>query len=119
MLKSQSSPATTSNQQPGEVAVTLTPALAHVAVGNGIDLTATLAGTDTPDVTWTVQESGAVGHVVPRGVLAKGGKLSATAVYVAGSSPGTYHVIVSSKADPSKSAVAEITVTETGGEPAQ
>jgi hypothetical protein len=36
---------------------------------------------------------------------------------VAGSAPGIYHVIASSKADPSKSAVAEITVTEAANPP--
>lgn len=113
MLRSQSSsPAAAGSSQEGAISIMLAPALAKVAVGNGLDLTATLTGTNTPDVTWTVQENGAVGHVVPRGVLAKGGKLSATAVYVAGSTPGVYHVIVTSKADPSQSAVAEVTVTE-------
>lgn len=112
MLRSTASPSAAAKATDGAITVTVTPALARVAPLNGLDLTATVSGTKTPDVTWTVQENGAVGHVVPRGVLANGDKLAATAVYVAPGTPGVYHVIVASKVDPSKSAVAEVTVAE-------
>ncbi len=99
------------------VDIRLTPALSRVAAGNGLDLTATVSGSQVPEVTWTVQEGAAGGHVVSRGALAKDGQVSMQAVYVAPEEPGTYHVVVASKADPSKSAVAEVTVT--AAEPTQ
>jgi hypothetical protein len=43
---------------------------------------------------------------------AAGGAVSATGVYTAPSTGGTYHVIATSVADPSRSATAAITVTE-------
>ncbi len=111
MLRPAGSVSSKPTAQSGEISVALSPALAQTTPLNAVDLTATVNGTSTPDVTWTVQENGASGHVVPRGILAKGGQMSATAVYVAPSVPGVFHVIVASKADPSKTAVAEITVS--------
>jgi len=93
------------------VAVTLTPARADVKVGNGVDFAASVEGTDNPEVVWRVQEGDDGGHMVTRGAQSKGGKLSQVAVYVAPSTPGTYHVTVTSKSDPSARAVAEVNVT--------
>jgi hypothetical protein len=93
------------------VTVTVTPATAEAKVGNGVDFAASVAGTDNPEVIWRVQEGEDGGHMVTRGAQSRGGKLSQLAVYVAPSTPGNYHVSVTSKSDPSASAVAEIHVT--------
>lgn len=93
------------------VTVTLTPATARVTVGNGVDFTASVGGTDNPEIMWGVQEGDEGGHVVSRSAQSKGGRLSQMAVYVAPSTPGKYHVTAASKSDLSATASAEVTVT--------
>jgi hypothetical protein len=93
------------------VDVTISPASAEVVAGNAFDFAATVNGTDDAEVTWTVQEGDGGGQVVPRGAKANAGAVSQLAVYVAPKAPGTYHLVATSKADPRKSAAAEITVT--------
>ncbi len=95
---------------PANVAVTLSPATARAAPGHAVDFAATVSGTDDVEVDWSVQEGDAGGRVVPRGAKASGGKVSALAVYIAPDSPGTYHLVATSRADSEKSAQAEITV---------
>jgi hypothetical protein len=95
---------------PANVTVTLSPATARVAVGHAADFAASINGTDDIEVEWSVQEGDAGGRVIPRGAKATGGKISALAVYIAPDSPGTYHLVATSKADSEKSATAEITV---------
>ena len=51
-------------------------------------------------MTWSVQEGAA------------GGTIAATGVYSAPAVAGTYHVVATSVADPAKSAIATVTVTE-------
>jgi hypothetical protein len=92
------------------VDVTLTPANARVTTGHAVDFAAAVSGTDDVEVDWSVQEGDAGGRVVPRGAKATGGQVSSLAVYIAPNSPGTYHLLATSKADPQKSAQAEITV---------
>ena len=56
-------------------------------------------------------ETGQVENVWQRGgAQAQGGTVSDMAVYVAPSTPGSYHVVATSKADASKSATAQVTV---------
>jgi hypothetical protein len=93
------------------VEVTISPSSAEVVAGNGFDFSASVTGTDDAEVTWSVQEGDVGGRVVTRGAKASTGKVSLLAVYIAPSSPGTYHLLATSKADPRKSASAEITVT--------
>src|SRR5580704_9095143 len=95
---------------PSNVDVLLSPATARVAVGRAVDFVASVTGSDNVEVDWTVQEGEAGGRVVPRGAKASGGVVSSLAVYIAPDSPGTYHLLATSKADPAKSASAEITV---------
>jgi hypothetical protein len=95
---------------PANVTVTLSPATARVAVGHAADFAALITGTDDVEVDWTVQEGDAGGRVIPRGAKATGGKISSLAVYIAPDSPGTYHLVATSRADSEKSATAEITV---------
>lgn len=93
------------------VEVTISPESAQVKAGNGFDFAATVSGTDDAEVTWTVQEGDDAGRVVPRGAKAGDAGVSQLAVYISPKTPGTYHLIATSKADARKSASAEITVT--------
>jgi hypothetical protein len=95
---------------PANVAVTLLPATARVAPGHSLDFAATVSGTDDLEVDWSVQEGDAGGRVVPRGAKASGGQVASLAVYIAPDSPGTYHLVATSRADPQQSAAAGITV---------
>ncbi len=92
--------------------LTLTPGTAQVPVGNGVDLAATISGSDNPEIVWKVMEGDEGGHIILRGALAKGGTVSGLAVYIAPGVPGTYHVVVENKNNPSQSATAAITVTQ-------
>lgn len=96
---------------PSSVVVTISPESAEVVAGKAFDFSATVSGTDDTQVIWTVQEGEAGGRVVTRGAKAKGGRVSSLAVYTAPSTPGTYHLLATSKADPRQSASAEATVT--------
>ena len=92
------------------VAVTLSPPTAEVVAGKALDVTAAVTGTEDNEVTWSVQEGDEGGRVVPRGAKAEAGGVASLAVYVAPSTPGTYHLVATSKADPKQSATSEITV---------
>ncbi len=70
-----------------------------VTVGGGQTFTAIVNGTTNRAVTWAVQEGDAGGSITPGGT------------YTAPLIRGTYHVVVISQADPTKSAVATVTVT--------
>jgi len=96
---------------PPAVVVTISPESAEVVAGKAFDFSATVSGTDDTQVVWTVQEGDAGGRIVSRGAKAKGGGVSSLAVYTAPSTPGTYHLVATSKADPEQSASAEATVT--------
>lgn len=93
------------------VSVTIFPASATVVVGHGFNFAASVDGSDNADVTWKVEEGDAGGSVIPRGAQSSGGKVSMLGVYAAPNTPGTYHVVATSKADPQKSATADVTVT--------
>ena len=97
---------------PSSVVVTISPASAQVVAGKAFDFSATVSGTDDTQVIWTVQEGDAGGRVVTGGAKAEGGTLSSKAVYIAPRTPGTYHLLATSKAEPRKSASAEATVTK-------
>jgi len=96
----------------GNVTVSLSPAEATVATGGTQDFAATVDGSGDSDVTWSVQEGNSGGTVVNRGAQAQGGSVATMAIYAAPTKPGTYHVVATSKADPTKSATAEVTVGE-------
>ncbi len=93
------------------VDITISPANAKVVAGQSLDFSAVVSGTDDMHVSWTVQEGDDGGQIVTHGAKAEGGKVSSIAVYVAPKTPGTYHLLTTSQADPKKSAEAEITVT--------
>jgi hypothetical protein len=83
---------------PAAVAVTITPGTATVNACQNLTLSATVSGSSNTSLTWSVAE-------------AAGGTVSG-GVYTAPSSAGTYHVIATSQADPTKSATATLTAVE-------
>ncbi len=90
------------------IAITISPTEAEVPVGEAHDFSATVTGSGDTDVIWSVAEGSAGGNVVNRGAQAKGGAVANLGVYVAPTTPGTYHVVATSKADATKSATAEV-----------
>lgn len=94
----------------GIVAVTIYPATGRVAAGKTLAVAAAVSGSDDLEVDWSVKEGDTGGRVQMRGAKAAKGKVWSQAVYDAPATPGTYHVLAASKADPTKSAVAAITV---------
>ena len=93
------------------VNITISPAETQVSVGEAHDFTATVTGSGNTDVTWSVAEGGAGGNVVSRGAQAQSGAVASLGVYVAPTTPGTYHVVATSKANTTKSATAEVLVS--------
>jgi hypothetical protein len=87
--------------QPQQVQVVVSPATATVAAGAERQFAAAVTGTANTAVTWSLQEGVAAGAV------------DATGLYVAPAAAGTFHVVATSVADPSRSDVALVTVTAT------
>ena len=82
------------------VTVSVSPASTSVVAGGTVTFAATVSGTtsgQSTTVTWSV----------PAGAGSIG---ASTGVYVAPTTPGTYHVVATSVADPTKSATADVTV---------
>ncbi|WP_420067694.1 hypothetical protein [Stigmatella aurantiaca] len=79
------------------VGVTVTPTEARVDPGGTVSFTATVTGAADTAVSWSVTETG-------------GGTIDAAGLYTAPTEPGTYHVVATSVADPSKSATATLHV---------
>jgi len=86
-----------------EVSVTLSTNVATVYAGGTTTFTATVANAQDTSVTWTVQEG------------TSGGTITADGVYTAPTTAGTYHIVATSNADPSKSATATVTVSAQTG----
>lgn len=82
------------------VAIAIAPTSAAINSCQSFTFAATVTGTTNTAVTWSVQEGSAGGTVTTGGV------------YTAPSSAGTYHVAATSQADPTRSAVATVTVTD-------
>ena len=87
------------------VTVAVTPSLAGVRHGDTLNFSAGVSGPTNTNVTWRVEEG------------ATGGAISSKGVYSAPVAVGVYHIIATSQADPSKSATATVTVTESGFSP--
>lgn len=81
-----------------DITVTVAPETATIKAGASQTFVATVTGTKKTDVTWSVEES-------------NGGTISASGVYTAPATAGTYHVRATSVDDKKKSATAAITVT--------
>ena len=80
-----------------DVSISLSPTTATLVVGAGQTFVATVTGATNTAVNWSVQEAG-------------GGSVTAGGDYTAPGTPGTYHVVATSQADPSRSATATVTV---------
>ena len=81
------------------VAVALSPASPAVDACQSLTFTATVTGTSNTAVTWSVVEGSA------------GGTISAGGVYTAPPAAGTYHVMATSAADPTKAAALAVPVS--------
>jgi hypothetical protein len=84
-----------------QISVTVSPATATVRAGGSVQFTATVQWTSAGQsqaVRWTVREAG-------------GGSIDASGRYTAPSSAGTFHVVATSAADPSRSMEATVSVT--------
>ncbi|MFY0576062.1 hypothetical protein ACN28S_18380 [Cystobacter fuscus] len=79
--------------------VTLTPTSATVLTGGSVTFTAEVTGATDTSVTWSIQEGDA------------GGTLTSTGVYTAPAQGGTFTVVATSVADPTKKAEARVTVS--------
>ena len=82
---------------PAEVKVAITPTTVSSVINQSTQFKATVTGTSNTAVTWSVREE-------------KGGTISA-GLYKAPIVNGTYHVVVTSVADSSKSASAEVAIS--------
>jgi uncharacterized protein YjdB len=81
------------------VGVAVNPLTASLQVGQQRQFTATVTGAVNTAVTWRVQESG-------------GGSVTNAGLYTAPAVGGTFHVIATSQADPTKTGTATVTVTK-------
>ena len=96
----QSGSGTTGTENPSPpVAVTVAPSTAAVNGCMSAAFTSQVAGSSNTALTWSVQEGAA------------GGAVTSAGVYTAPAAAGTYHVVATSAADPTKSASAAVTVT--------
>jgi uncharacterized protein YjdB len=82
------------------VAISLTPTMTAVDACDTLTFAATVTGSSNTAVAWSVSEGSA------------GGTVSSSGVYTAPATGGTYHVVATSNADPTKSQTATVTVTE-------
>lgn len=78
--------------------VSITPPTATLNLGDQQAFSATVTGSANQAVTWFIQEGAA------------GGTITAAGVYTAPNSPGTFHIIASSQADPTQQVVATVVV---------
>ena len=83
------------------VNVSISPTSVSLARSTSQAFAAAVSGTANASVTWSVQEGSA------------GGAITSAGLYSAPSTTGTYHVVATSQADATKSAVATVTVEAT------
>ena len=81
------------------IAIAVSPQTGYLSTGDAMAFTATVTGTANTTVSWTVQEGAA------------GGAVTSSGGYTAPAAPGVFHLLATSQADPSKSAVVTIRVT--------
>lgn len=83
---------------PPQVVVSVSPATLSLATGTTADFSASVTNSANSNVTWTVEESPA------------GGTITSTGKYTAPAAAGTFHVVATSLAAPTKSAKAVVNV---------
>ena len=93
-----------------DVTVTAIPQRIHVAAGGRTSLQANVSGSKDTDVKWSIQEGDKGGQITPQGDMVEGNQSRATAMYTAPQTPGTFHVLATSHANPSRTARVEIVV---------
>jgi len=81
------------------VAVTVSPSSVNLAENGSQQFTATVTGATDTSVTWSVEEG------------SSGGTVNASGLYSAPSVLGTFHVVATSNADSTQSAVATVTMS--------
>lgn len=100
------SPSSTSSTSatPGPLAiqVTVNPSVVGVPRGSTYNFGEFVINSTNQAVTWSIQEG------------SSGGTISNAGVYTAPPVDGVYHIVAASQADPSKSAVATVTVVKSG-----
>jgi Family of unknown function (DUF6519) len=79
------------------ISVAISPSDMGLTTGHSQQFTATVTGTNDPTVNWSVQEAG-------------GGSVTSSGFYTAPAAAGTFHVVATSAADPSKKASATVRV---------
>lgn len=87
-----------STPPPPQVFITVTPLSIVLQQGGTQQFTATVSGSTNTEVRWSVQEG------------PSGGTISATGLYTAPNTSGTYHVVATSQADTRVAVVVSITV---------
>jgi hypothetical protein len=93
-----SSSAPQTNTPPPAVTITASPITATITAGQSTTLSATVANASNTGITWSVQEGAA------------GGSVTSAGVYTAPTTAGNFHVIATSQADGTKTAIVTITV---------
>jgi hypothetical protein len=82
----------------GSKPLTVTPASATLLRGESRAFTAALAGIGTDEVGWSILEG------------TQGGTISASGLYTSSDTLGTFHLVATSKKDPSRAAIASVEV---------
>lgn len=82
------------------VSISISPSTPTLDTWETQIFTATVSNTSNLGVTWSVQGGASKGTITSSGV------------YTSPSSAGTYHIVATSQADPSKQATATVTVTD-------
>ncbi len=80
------------------ISVTISPTTPTVGISETITFKAAVSGGTDPNVFWSVKENSA------------GGKINQNGTYTTPDTTGTYHVIATSQADTTRSAMATVTV---------
>ena len=97
-----STPSTSGAPGPLAIQVTVNPSVVGVQRGSMSNFNASVSNSTNQTVTWSIQEGSA------------GGAINNAGVYSASSVDGVYHIVATSQADLSKSAVASVTVVKSG-----
>jgi len=84
---------------PATIVVFVSPISATLQIGQTTTFISTVNGTNNFTVSWSIQEGAA------------GGTITSAGVYTAPQAAGTYHVVATSQADPTKSGAATVAVT--------
>jgi hypothetical protein len=99
---SETTSATSSSNE--DISIGISPISANLSKGQQLTFTADVSGGSNKEVTWSVQEGDAGGSIT------QGGEYSAPGI------EGTFHIVATSKADESKTAIATVHVTSGASE---